>query len=319
MDKTALVVSGGGSKGAFAVGAIEVLRKHGVAFDLVTGTSTGALIAPLVATDEIPLLRTIYSTVRTPDILTSRGGIDILSGDAFYDTTPLWRLVNTYITDERYQRILASKTDVFVCAANLQDGQSYYFNPKKSKDGPPLARDVFCRAVLASASEPVLMPPVRVPSPTGDQFVDGGIRDISPIMKAIQEGATRIIAIVLTPQTRGRRNDSFSFVVDTLLRTLDILLEEVVRNDVDDAVFYNDAVRYVEAVRQRAAAFIPAAELDAVFAPAGVANPLQGKRQLELQVIRPAEALPTAGLEFSPLIMSQMMTMGEQAAERLFA
>ncbi|MCK5797226.1 MAG: patatin-like phospholipase family protein, partial [Deltaproteobacteria bacterium] len=44
-QRTALVVSGGGSKGAFAVGAIEVLRERGTDFDLICGTSTGSLIA----------------------------------------------------------------------------------------------------------------------------------------------------------------------------------------------------------------------------------------------------------------------------------
>lgn len=74
--KRALVVSGGGSKGAFAVGAIEVLLSSGLRFDLVTGTSTGALIAPLIATDDIALLRHIYSTVHTQDILAPRSALD---------------------------------------------------------------------------------------------------------------------------------------------------------------------------------------------------------------------------------------------------
>lgn len=49
--KNALVISGGGSKGAFAVGAIERLREAGITWDIVVGCSTGALIAPLVVTD----------------------------------------------------------------------------------------------------------------------------------------------------------------------------------------------------------------------------------------------------------------------------
>jgi len=157
--KTALVISGGGSKGAFAVGAIEVLRGHDVKFDLVTGTSTGALIAPLVATDEIPLLRHIYSTVRTPDVLTRRPGvIDILGSDSIYDTSPLWTLINTYITDARYQRILAASAAVELCSVSLQSGEVTYFNPKRGVGGQPMARDAFNRAILASASQPVLMP-----------------------------------------------------------------------------------------------------------------------------------------------------------------
>jgi len=80
---TALVVSGGGSKGAFAIGASERLHEEpGITFDMVAGSSTGALIAPLVVTDEIPRLRALYSRIRTEDILTQRAVFDILTHDA---------------------------------------------------------------------------------------------------------------------------------------------------------------------------------------------------------------------------------------------
>jgi NTE family protein len=46
--KPALVLSGGGSRGAFAVGAVEVLHEANIAFDIIASTSTGALIAPLL-------------------------------------------------------------------------------------------------------------------------------------------------------------------------------------------------------------------------------------------------------------------------------
>src|SRR5438093_1149546 len=88
--KNALVVSGGGSKGAFAIGAIERLREAGVTWDIVVGTSTGALIAPLVVTDEIQELRALYSRVHTEDIVRQRDLLDIFVHDSIYDATPLW-------------------------------------------------------------------------------------------------------------------------------------------------------------------------------------------------------------------------------------
>lgn len=55
MSRTALIISGGGSKGAFAVGVLKFIfsQRPNIRFDLICGTSTGALIAPLAALREI--------------------------------------------------------------------------------------------------------------------------------------------------------------------------------------------------------------------------------------------------------------------------
>lgn len=320
MAKTALVVSGGGSKGSFAVGVIEVLRERGITFDLVTGTSTGALIAPLVATDEIALLHQLYTTVRTEDILILRRGLDILTGDAIHDTTPLWRLINAHMTQTRYDRLLRSPVDIFVCATNLQTGRATYFNPKRGKDGGPLSKDTFNRAIYASSSQPVLMPAVRIPYRVGDQFVDGGVREVAPIRKAIEEGSTAIYAIVLSPETREPTQESYVFVVDTLIRSLDVLLEEIALGDVKEAQSVNDVLQYLAQVRRRAGELLAdPAQVEALFAPTPGVEKLLEKRVLELHVIRPLEELPSAGLDFSPVVMSQMLAMGREAAETYFA
>jgi NTE family protein len=316
LAKTALVISGGGSKGAFAVGAIEVLREAGVRFDLVTGSSTGALIAPLVATDEIALLRKIYSSVRTADVLTARSGaLDIWTAGSVYDTAPLWNLINTYITDERYTRVLRAAAEIFLCAVDLQTAEVTYFNPKRGTGGP-MSRLAFNRAILASASQPVLMPSVRL-TEGGDQFVDGGVREMAPIRKAIAEGATVVFAVVLSPAQQARQDKAFVGVTDTLLRSLDLLLDEISANDVDDAVFYNRALAYLGRVRARVAELTGQEPLADIFEDAAADNPFRGRLPLDLRIIRPKEPLPSDGLTFSPLIMSEMMSMGSAAARDL--
>jgi len=317
MTKTALVISGGGSKGAFAVGAIEVLNEHGIRFDLVTGTSTGALVAPLVATGELALLRTIYTTVHTDDILRQRSGIDILTGDAIHDTKPLWQLINQHMSAALYTRLLACPIDVFVCATSLQDGKAYYFNPKRGRDGKPLSRDTFNRAIFASASEPVLMPSIRVPQDADVQYVDGGVREVVPLRKAIEQGADEVFAIVLAPEERQQHPDrSYVSVVDTLLRTLDIMLQEVAQEDLAGTVRGNEWLAHMQAVRERAARYVPADKLDEVFAASPGVRAELSKRPITLHLIRPELDLPTGGLRFDPPVMSAMMQMGREAAER---
>ncbi|HXU81142.1 MAG TPA: patatin-like phospholipase family protein, partial [Polyangia bacterium] len=308
---------GGGSKGAFAVGAIEVLRQQGITFDLVTGTSTGALIAPMVATDEIPLLRTIYSSVRTENILLRRAGVvDVLAADSIFDTAPLRALVETHITDARYQRILGSRTEVELCTTNLQTGDVEYFNPRRSgPGGGALPVDAFQRAILASASQPVLMPAVRVRGT--DQYVDGGVREVTPLRRALDLGATTIYAIALSPEREDRQDREYLSVVDTLLRALDLLLTEVSVGDLDRAEFVNRVLAYLGRVRANlAASGLGAADVDRALETGAASNPLEGRRGLKLIIIRPATALPVDGLTFSPLVMSQMMTMGSTAARK---
>ncbi len=316
MPKNALVVSGGGARGAFAVGAIEVLRERGIRFDLVSGTSTGALIAPLVATDEVQLLRAIYTSVRTEDVVRRRGALEILLRDAIYDSGPLWRLINSFLTPERYAQIVGASADVVLTTVNLQTGRLVYWSPKTSgPGGGPMAREALARAMLASASIPVLMPPVRVRE-GGDQHVDGGVREVAPLSVAIDRGATDLYALVLSPATADRVEEEFVFIVGTLLRTFNLFTQEVTANDVGRARLYNQAVRYLSQLRAKAAELLPPEEVQALFDAPEAPNPFAEARLLNLHVIRPERPLPAEGLDFDPLVMAQMMARGREAAER---
>lgn len=319
--KNALVVSGGGSKGAFAVGAIERLREAGITWDIVVGTSTGALISPLVVTDEIQELRALYTRVHTEDIVQKRALLDIFIHDAIYDATPLWDLINSIITAERYAQILASPVELYLTTVNLQTGQIEYWNPHQ--DGPlgapvsgaPLPRETFMKAMLASASEPVLMPNVRIIN-GGHQYTDGGVREVAPLKVAIDNGAEALYAIVLSPEQQVPSDATYTFVVKTLLRIIDLFLQEVTANDVDNAILYNRAIRYLSQVQEKAATMLTPSQSEALFADPQNLNPFVGKRLLELHIIRPAEALPADSLEFDPVTMAQMMEMGREAAEQ---
>src|ERR1700750_501901 len=90
----ALVVSGGGSKGAFAVGAVKYLMlERGLEVDVLAGASTGALVTALIAAkwkDALPPLETEYTTVTTGDILDGSPVLRVLMGKpSLYGTGPL--------------------------------------------------------------------------------------------------------------------------------------------------------------------------------------------------------------------------------------
>jgi len=88
--KRALVISGGGSKGAFAVGVVKKLLATwpGLEFDILVGTSTGSLITPFVALDELPLVEELYTTQTTDKILTTYNLGDRLMSHSIFGSNP---------------------------------------------------------------------------------------------------------------------------------------------------------------------------------------------------------------------------------------
>jgi NTE family protein len=334
MTRTALVISGGGPKGAFAVGAVQVLAERGIAFDIVCGTSTGALIAPLVVTSrtmpgELALLEQIYTSVETADIVTLRPLVAaFLHGAAVSDALPLRRLIERVITGERWEVIRRAAMQMFVAAVPLQTGRAEYFQA----GGPPSSatvavvnavrdREELVRAIWASACEPVLTPPVDVRDQAARrQYVDGGLCDYFPAGIAIDNGATDIYAVILRPLARETADEDYTDVPKVLMRTLDVLSAEVGDGNVRSTELYTRAVRYLAAVRAAVQHRFRLSdeEVASLFRPTGVDNPFASKKAVRLTIIRPDVPLvPAAATDaFDPTAMAVMLEKGRAQAKK---
>ena len=136
--KRALVISGGGSKGAYAIGVLKRLLEAypGLNFDLYVGTSTGALIAPLAAIDEIDLLASLYTSLHTEDVVLANRVGDVLNEVGIFDVEPLRQLLLTHYDDQRYQQLSTAGKEVFLTTTCLQSGELVVFtnatDPAKS-------------------------------------------------------------------------------------------------------------------------------------------------------------------------------------------
>ena len=318
----ALVISGGGSKGAFAVGAIQRLREAGITWDLVVGTSTGALIAPLITTDDIATLVQLYSTVTTEQILTPRGPIDIFTHDSLYDTTPLWHLIQDTITPEKYQQIVASPIAAYLTTVNLQTGTTVYWTQHQS--GPvgdpqttatPLDRPTFLRAMLASANQPVLMPLVEIRF-DHQQYGDGGLHEVTPLKLPIELGATIIEAIVLSPAQDSPVTHVYTSIFATLARVISLLVDNATVMDIQRATLINQAIDYRNALLATATSLLTPTQRTTLFDNPAHPDPFAPYALLTLHMIRPPQPLPTDGLTFDPPVLQQMIQMGRQAAEQ---
>lgn len=297
-----LVISGGGSKGAFAVGAIARFWEAGIRWDAIFGTSTGALIAPMVGLGLIDELEHLYSTVTTDDIIRKRSVAELLTHASFYDSDLLWRLITQTITPARYAQLTQSTIDVYLSTVHMQSGKVVYWHQHTNGplDGPttqagtPLDYLAFVRAMLASASPPLLFPLVEIYD-DHQQYCDGGVHEIAPLQLPINLGAETIDAVVLlAPDEPPAQPGVFLEAVPILERTLDMVLDAATVTDIKLAQVINAAVA------------------DRGHVP----SPLDHYRLVNLHVIQPEHVLPAAAFTFDPSVMQQMIALGRDAADR---
>lgn len=312
-NKKALVISGGGAKGAFAVGALKYLMiELGLSFEIVVGTSTGALIAPFIVIEDIANLIHFYENVETQDIISRRPEIlAFLFSDALNDTKPLKRLIINFLGNkERYIRLTQSSTELFVTVVNIQTGQIEYGNQHKD------SKSTLLKKILASASIPVIMPPVKIGN---YQYVDGGLREIAPLSKAIEEGATHIISIILSPSQERRKPilKNFTSSFEILKRSLDLLTEEIVDNDLKIANLYSDAIYYIEQIKKNLKDKLGMSEPEINKVFSDIKNPFSNRRVIEINVIRPDEELMDSSLSFDPRKMREMVDKGYKKAKEV--
>lgn len=331
MSKTALVISGGGSKGAFAVGVLKAIfqRNPGLNFDMLIGTSTGALIAPLATSDSIQLLEQLYTTVTTDNVIeTNNVGNRFLTADSIFGVAPLGKLIMQYYTDTFFQGLAAKPCNVLLATTCLQTATAVYFSTKKTTavKGYEVVQlnkaDHFRRAVMASACQPVFMPAVEVIPGAQPlrQYVDGGVREYAGIQLAIEQGADEIFVILLSSGHNQPVEKRYTKVPDILLRTIEIFTEDVGANDVEMPLMYNKALDYLNAVRQNMKqSGMTDQKIEQLLAVPG--NPLSNKRPINLHIIRPEGDLGggTGGLNFDPAEMKGMVTKGSKVMNNYIA
>ena len=184
-----LALSGGGPDGAFGAGFLAGWTAKGErpSFKLVTGVSTGALIAPFAFLgpkyDET--LKRFFTTTRTEDVIKPKPLIVALVGDdSLTDSSPLARLIEKTVTEEVIEEIARQHLRgrrLYILKTNLDARRAVVWNmgaiAASGKDG---SLELFHRVMRASASIPVAMGPVYMPVEAGgkvydEMHVDGGV------------------------------------------------------------------------------------------------------------------------------------------------
>ena len=173
---TSLAMSGGGDNGAFGAGLLVGWSEHGgrPSFKVVTGISTGALMAPLafLGPEFDPVLADMYTTIEQSDIFRKRPILMGLTSDALADSTPLQSMIAKYLDAELVARIAEQSRHgrgLVIVTTDLDAGVPVMWNIGAiAESGSPDAVRLIRNILLASASVPGLFPPVMF-----DVTVDG--------------------------------------------------------------------------------------------------------------------------------------------------
>lgn len=242
--KKALVISGGGSKGAFGGGVAQYLLKNKKnKYDLFVGSSTGSLMVSHLALGDVDALKRIYTSVNQHSIFSNNPFVikkihgekvitinhlntlwNFINGrKTFGESKNLRKLIKNEITKEIYSQILESEVDAVVTVSNLSLNQVEY---KSIRD---CSYNDFCDWIWASCN---YVPFMSLLVKNGCQYADGGFGCLVPIKQAILRGATEIDAIILetevTQINRMQSKNAFSL----LFSVFDFMLEHVERHNI---------------------------------------------------------------------------------------
>ncbi|CAA9535565.1 MAG: Patatin-like phospholipase family protein [uncultured Sphingomonadaceae bacterium] len=303
----AVVLSGGGAKGAFQVGVLdELIARRGVPVDIFAGVSTGAIQALAGAQDDIPGLLDAWLALRSNRDVYREKPLGIVGGllgaNSLYDPSPIRARIRAF-ADERKLRATGKK--LLLGVVSLTSGAF-----RSIDEATPGIADW----VYASSAMPVVFPPLRTRAADGreEQWVDGGVRDVTPLAAALEWNPRAVVVVMASPiAPDAARPRNYSNIVSIALRSVGILQSEVVANDTSQAALINDLIA-ARAAQARALidAGVTGATASAVLAPLDAK--LAEYRFVPIRIIAPTREYSDT-LEFDPTKIRAAIDGGRRA------
>jgi hypothetical protein len=183
-----LTISGGSDDGAFGAGLICGWSDAGTmpTFKLVTGVSTGAMIAPFafLGRSYMDGLRAVFTTIGPGNVLKKLGIQNAVFGEALADTAPLYGLITHYVNEQTLADVASEYNRgrlLLIGTASLDAQRPVIWNIGAiAASGRPGALELIRKVILASASIPGAFPPVMIDVEAEGQYyqemnVDGGV------------------------------------------------------------------------------------------------------------------------------------------------
>ena len=204
MVKRAVVLAGGGSRGAYQIGVWQVLRELKVDFQIVTGTSVGALNGAMMVQKDYEKARALWEDISSSDVVnaefpegppdyddpdwqTNVWGTFIKKAvqDGGLDFSPLEELMKRYASEERLR---ASDVDYGIVTVEYPSMKQEELTRNEIPEGQ------LSDYIVASAA---CFPAFRVKEIGKAKYIDGGYQDNLPVNLAIRMGAEEVVAVDL--------------------------------------------------------------------------------------------------------------------------
>ncbi len=240
----ALVISGGGSKGAFAGGVAQYLMEEkNNKYDLFLGTSTGSLLIPYLALGNVKKVYDIYTNVKqstifslNPFVVRKKGDREFVSINffntvlqflkkkrTFGESKNLRKAIRKNFTETEFDIAKNTVHDVVVTVSNLTKSRTEYKSIKEFNYND------FCDWIWISCN---YVPFMSLVTKNECEYADGGFGCIVPIREAIKRGATEVDAIILESENMEHNKILGKNPFSLMVNLFSFMLDQVERHDV---------------------------------------------------------------------------------------
>jgi len=301
----ALVLGGGSLKGAWQVGVIHAILDTGFKPEMIYGISAGALNGSFMVNEagkqhhekgnidwdlvNKKLLQFWLENIRQPSdigVLKSKFslGIDTLLSrfDGLIDTNPLHEKLKKYLDVTTMRK---SPIKLKVGAVNINTGEMHYTDPLEQH---------FLDYLRASSSLPFIMPAIQIGGDHRQAYMDGGLREVVPLRKAIEDGATEIYCVATHPKNKALEQFNYRSFFSLIERIKDITVNQFENSDIEWAENYAENF--------------------------GSIGPFSLTKKIKIKVIRPKEPLHIELTDFTTNDIKEIIKQGyENGHEALFS
>jgi len=281
----ALVLPGGGGRGAYQVGVAKALLEQGIVFDYAFGTSIGGLNAALIAQGDIARLEELWCSIRAKDIyhLPSPNTIgQMVLGHhlGILDTHPLEEVIRKEVS---LHKLKESHTKFGVCTTDLCSLQTSFITTDDI-----ISTSELVDVLMATCALPMAFPPRQLHG--SGLWVDGGLVRNTPMHAALERGADEIYMVLLHPE---QINVCPANMFEVIARCLDIVLDASARKEIQSAELYNRLI-----------------------ADGNIES--RGRKMVSIKVFQPHRQVSTTLLEIDPHRSRQLVNQGyAEAMEHL--
>ncbi|MCD6309391.1 MAG: patatin-like phospholipase family protein [Candidatus Eremiobacteraeota bacterium] len=306
--KTALILEGGGAKGAFEAGVIKYIYEKKIPIDLVCGTSVGAINAAFFAFRKIKDLIKLWSWIQPDQVYhpwPSHSLKDLLSFTHIFSNSPLEKTLRKHF---KKTKINKSPVPIVITAFNLQKATIETFDHNSKTD--------LVDVLMASSAIQGIFPPRVI---ANQQYIDGGNGDNLPLKYAIDNGCKRLI-VARCNLPKDNESGMYNSFFEIVERSFTAHYDYMSREDIKRA---NKISKYVQRQNSRDEEIIKLFE-DKIKNPALVSNlkakiallpkVIPDKYEIEILVIEP-DFMPVEILEFENNTLKKLLEHGYEKAE----